>query len=388
MLKMRGDHFVNALQLSLPLVPENAILLSDKLAFLNMNGFIHFFNATGIIYRCLDNDKESLKFALGMFSELKLANAKDLSNSFGVSVSTIYRYKDRFNKGFNSPIQGCAQPGFTKLNNEIIKDAQKYLDDGFSIRFAAKQLNISEGAIRYAIKMKRITHSELTASTKHLKPPSQRSKEDIQGDNGIGVKRLTERALARMGRLKEAKPVFSAVDGLSRVGVLLSLPILLSQGLIEIGEKVFGGLKPGFFGLRSVLVCISFMSLLRIKNVEQLKEHSPGDLGLLLGMDRFPEIKTLRRKIDEIGKKGKAKEFSKLLSKHWSDESPEALGYLYIDGHVRAYNGKKNIPKTHISRRRLCMPATTDFWINDSNSEPVFMITTEANDGMLSVIEN
>jgi hypothetical protein len=39
------------------------------------------------------------------------------------------------------------------------------------------------------------------------------------------------------------------------------------------------------------------MSLLRIKNVEQLKEHSPGDLGLLLGMDRFPEIKTLRRKI-------------------------------------------------------------------------------------------
>ena len=34
------------------------------------------------------------------------------------------------------------------------------------------------------------------------------------------------------------------------------------------------------------------------------------------------------------------------------------------------------------------MPATTDFWINDSNSEPVFMITTEANDGMLSVIEN
>jgi hypothetical protein len=191
-----------------------------------------------------------------------------------------------------------------------------------------------------------------------------------------------------MGRLKEAKPVFSAVDGLSRVGVLLSLPILLSQGLIEIGEKVFGGLKPGFFGLRSVLVCISFMSLLTIKNVEQLKEHSPGDLGLLLGMDRFPEIKTLRRKIDEIGKKGKAKEFSKLLSKHWSDESPEALGYLYIDGHVRAYNRKKKIPKTHISRRRLCMPATTDFWITDSNSEPVFMITTEANDGMLSVIEN
>jgi len=191
-----------------------------------------------------------------------------------------------------------------------------------------------------------------------------------------------------MGRLKEAMPVFPAVDGLSRLGVLLSLPLLLSQGLIEVGEKVFGSLNSGFFGLRSVLMCISFMSLLRIKNVEQLKEHSPGDMGLLLGLDRFPEAKTLRRKVDEIGKKGKAKEFSKLLSKRWSEDSPEALGYLYIDGHVRAYNGKKKLPKTHIARRRLCMPATTDFWINDSNSEPVFMITTEANDGMLSVIEN
>ncbi len=380
---------MNALQLSLPLIPENAILLSDKLAFSSMNGFIQFFNATGIIYRCLDSDKESLRFALGMFSELKLAKTKDLSNSFGVSVSTIYRYKDRFNKGFNSAIQDCTKPRFTKLNNEKIINAQKYLDNGFSIRFAAKNLNISEGAIRYAIKMNRINHSApTTTSTKHLKAPSQRSKEDIQGDNGIGVKRHTERALARMGRLKEAKPVFSAVDGLSRVGVFLSLPILLSQGLIEVGEKIFGNLNPGFFGLRSVLICISFMSLLRIKNVEQLKEHSPGDLGILLGLDRFPEAKTLRRKFDEIGKKGKAKEFSKLLSKRWSEDSPEALAYLYIDGHVRAYNGKKKLPKTHIARRRLCMPATTDFWINDSNSEPVFMITTEANDGMLTVIEN
>jgi hypothetical protein len=34
------------------------------------------------------------------------------------------------------------------------------------------------------------------------------------------------------------------------------------------------------------------------------------------------------------------------------------------------------------------MPATTDFWVNESNSEPLFMFTTEANDSMLKVIEN
>jgi len=171
---------MNALQLSLPLIPEDAVLLSDKLAFSNNNGFIQFFNATGIIYRCLENDKESLMFALGMFFDLKLAKAKDLSNNFGVSESTIYRYKGRFNKVFHTTVQDLSKPRFTKLNDEKMKDAQKLLDNGLSIRFAAKQLNISEGTIRYAIKMKRINHSEPDHnSTKHLKSPSQRSRRRI-----------------------------------------------------------------------------------------------------------------------------------------------------------------------------------------------------------------
>ena len=33
------------------------------------------------------------------------------------------------------------------------------------------------------------------------------------------------------------------------------------------------------------------------------------------------------------------------------------------------------------------MPATTDVWVNDANSEPLFLITTEANDSLLSIIE-
>ncbi|ETR68131.1 MAG: hypothetical protein OMM_04743 [Candidatus Magnetoglobus multicellularis str. Araruama] len=379
---------MKALQSSLPFLPEDAILLSDVLAYSNNDGFIQFFNATGIIYRCLENDKDSLYYALGMFSELKLAKIRDLSNNFAVSDSTIYRYKDKFKKGCKSKIQVSTQVQSSKLNNEKINIAQYYLNNGDSIRSAAKKLNISEGTIRYAIKMKRIVYSETIPAKKPLKAPSQRSIDDLQGSQGIGVKRNVERALARMGRIKEANPVFEAVDGLARVGVFLSLPMLLSQGLIEVGEEVFGSLKQGFFGLRSVLLCIAFMSLLRIKNIEQLKEHSPGELGILLGMDRFPEVKTIRRKIEEIGQKGRSKEFSKQLSKRWADESPQTLGFLYIDGHVRAYNGKKKIPKTHISRRRLCMPATTDFWVNESNSEPLFMVTTEANDSMLKVIEN
>ncbi len=130
------------------------------------------------------------------------------------------------------------------------------------------------------------------------------------------------------------------------------------------------------------------MALLRIKNPEQLTKQSPGDLGIILGLDRAPEVKTLRKKIKELGTSEKAREFADLLARDWADENPDVLGFLYIDGHVRPYHGKNKLPKTHVTQKRLCMPATTDFWVNDANAEPLFFITTEANDTLLSTIEN
>ena len=380
---------MNALQSSLLYIPDGTVMLSDKLAFFRKNEFIHFFNASGIIYRCLDQDKESLKFALGMFLELKLATSKILANEFDLSLSTIYRSKKKFREGCNSNIKisnYCHQSYSRKLYSEKVVSVQNYLDSGMSIRSTAKMVGISEGTIRHAIKKNKIKRSN---SKILFKGPSERSGEDTLGETGVGVKRHTERMLARLGRLGEASPVFFPVEGLQKVEVLLSLPILLSQGILEVGEVHYGSLSQGFFGLRSVLLCLSFMALLRIKNPEQLKEHSPGDLGILLGLDRFPEIKTLRRKIEELGKRGKAKVFSQTLSDRWANDSILSLGYLYIDGHVRSYNERKRkIPKTHVARRRLCMPATTDFWVNDANSEPIFFVTTEANNSMLSILDN
>jgi hypothetical protein len=77
------------------------------------------------------------------------------------------------------------------------------------------------------------------------------------------------------------------------------------------------------------------------------------------------------------------------LTRRWCDDNQEAIGFSYIDGHVRPYHGRKHkLPKTHVARRRLCMPATTDFWVNDENCEPLFLITAEANDSLLSMIDS
>jgi hypothetical protein len=191
-----------------------------------------------------------------------------------------------------------------------------------------------------------------------------------------------------MGALQEAAPEFAAAEGVPGAGVLVAFPALLSQGLLEEGKKVYGSLRAGFFGLQAVVLTVACMALRRIKTPEQLKGHAPGELGRLLGLDRVPEVKTLRRKVKEMGRRGGAREFMAALTQRWSTRAPEALGFLYVDGHVRPYNGRTHtLPKTHVARRRLCMAATTDVWVNDANAEPLFYVTAAANDGLLSMMD-
>ena len=53
---------------------------------------------------------------------------------------------------------------------------------------------------------------------------------------------------------------------------------------------------------------------------------------------------------------------------------------------MRAYHGKRELPKTHVARMRIAMPATTDYWINDTGGEPLFVVTAEANAGLVKML--
>jgi hypothetical protein len=63
-----------------------------------------------------------------------------------------------------------------------------------------------------------------------------------------------------------------------------------------------------------------------------------------------------------------------------------ALGFLYVDGHVRVYHGQYRLPKTYVARMRLSLPATSDYWVNDSTGDPLFVITAEANAGLVKML--
>jgi hypothetical protein len=73
---------------------------------------------------------------------------------------------------------------------------------------------------------------------------------------------------------------------IARAGVLLAVPALAQSGVFESARQVYGTLGPAFYGLRTSLMTLLLMALWRIKRPESLKEHSPAELGRVLGLDR------------------------------------------------------------------------------------------------------
>ncbi|MBD3176897.1 MAG: hypothetical protein GF320_17090 [Armatimonadia bacterium] len=194
--------------------------------------------------------------------------------------------------------------------------------------------------------------------------------------------RTVERVFARFGKLDEAQVRFVSGDGLRFVGALLILPALVSTGFFQGVEQIYGQLKNGFYGLRHTIMTVAFMLVLRCRRAEQLTGVSPTALGRLLGLDRAPEVKTLRRRLREIADQGKAHEFMLWFAKYLAEADPDAIGFLYVDGHTRIYHGKREVSKAYSTRKRLALPAVTDFWINDLNGQPIFVVTGEASQSL------
>jgi hypothetical protein len=83
---------------------------------------------------------------------------------------------------------------------------------------------------------------------------------------------------------------------------------------------------------------------------------------------------------------GRAARFGQALAQQRVALRGEALGFLYTDGHVRVYHVKHPLPKTHVARMRISLPATSDYWVNDSTGDPLFVVTAEANAGLVKML--
>jgi len=190
---------------------------------------------------------------------------------------------------------------------------------------------------------------------------------------------------AATGQIQQATPVFEPQTELCQAGVLFALPALLSQGLLEY-KKVYESLPKGYYGFDTIVLTLAVMGLCRIKNPEQLKQCKTGELGRTIGLDRLPEARALRNKLNQIVVQNKALDFNRHLLNQWLNK--EACIYFYVDGHVRIYYGHQaQLTTKYVSRQKLCLAATTEYWVNDATGMPYLVVSGELHEKLQEVIE-
>lgn len=375
------------MQLLLPIFPPEVKLITPTLGVFARDGIVNYLHCGVPIYCHAADALNSFRYITSQFVLQGLCRKVAISRCFGISYDSVKRNSRRLAEQGERAFFGDEHRGGHgyKLVSTVLDRMQRQLAGGTSNSEIARLAGVSEGAIRYAIKQGKLKKTTLTllASGDGVvgSHRTERSVADhYYGDRmGIAASRESERVAASLGKLAEALPLFEPANNVCQAGVLLLLPALLAQGLLK-GKALYGQLKQGYYGLVTVLLLLCFMALSRLKTPEQLKQCKVGEFGKLLGLDRCPETKCLRRKIEQIVAQGKAQDYNTILFQHWLPAEAEDNFYFYVDGHVRVYHGSQgNLPKKYVARQKLCLPGTTEYWVNDELGQPYLVVTGQLN---------
>jgi hypothetical protein len=193
--------------------------------------------------------------------------------------------------------------------------------------------------------------------------------------------------LAAVGVLRQAPVEFESAADVPLGGVLWALPALLAEGLLRHSRKLFA-LPEGFYPLETIFLVLAFMALVRVRSLEALRYEPPGEWGELVGLDRIPEVRTLRQKLGQLCQRpGVTTDWSSQLAREWMAAQADHDGVYYADGHVRVYHGKlAALPRHYVARQKLCLRGTTDYWINALDGRPFFLVSRPVDPGLIEVL--
>ncbi len=301
------------------------------------------------------------------------ARPGEVAAGFGVTQPTLWRWRNAFESD-GAVALTPARPGPrgpSKLTEEKVAEIAGLRAQGATRAEIARRVAVGTGTVSRALKA--LPGPGSTGDGPVPQPPAA-------GEQGSGLVALArpaprtgERQAARRGELAEAAPVITEGAGLPFAGALVVLPALAVTGLLDAMGTVFAPARAAFYGVRSLVLTLVFAALVGEPRVEGLTRLNPVDLGRLLGLDRAPEPKRLRARMAALAGQGRSAVLLETLARHHIKANACAAGVFYVDGHVRAYHGAADVPKAHVARIRLSMPAEVDTWIADARGDGVLV---------------
>ena len=265
--------------------------------------------------------------------EAGYADQNDVARAFGYATRSVRRYHAHYEAaGLAALVRGPGRPprwghgasGSRRRDQTILALKTR----GASNRSIAGKLGIDERVVRRTLRRldwrpvsdARLPFSEqrparpapetaITARPQVVPPVRGRQCRPAAEHAGDAVPltldidpldRSMDRLLAAMGRLEDAAPLFAATESFPAPACCWPCPRWSPAACSRWRARSTAVSAPPSTacGRRWSPTCC--WRCLRIPRPEMLKEYAPGDLGRIVGLDRMPEVKTLRRKLARL----------------------------------------------------------------------------------------
>lgn len=383
----------------LSLIPTGAIEIGAAAALIEDEHGGRVFVHGNLSFAWDAGDTAGRRFAAVSLMRIKAATQVQVAAAFDTSPLTVWRWAQALSAaGVSALVPHRKGPRrASKLTPAVTTTIAVLREQGLSLRAIGERVAVSEASVRRALcdtDTDTDTDDPTTVSDETEPEPDTEAEAEAEAEKDCSaavcgdpqvpvpvladpVDRGAERVLARFGLIPYAPPVFTGCARVPLAGLLLGLPALAATGLLECAHTVYGGLPNGFYSLDTMLCESVFRALLGHARAEGATRIDPVALGRVLGLDRAPEVKTIRRKIGLLAAAGKAGDWIAAMAARHVHDRPEQAAVLYVDGHVRAYQGTRKIAKTHVPRLKFPAPATVETWVADAAGDPLLVVLAE-----------
>jgi hypothetical protein len=142
------------MQLLLPIFPNETHLITASLGVFRLDGMVFYLHCGVPIFTHSEEDIDSFRYITSNLILRGLCRKIEICKVFGVSYDSVNRYVNKLKKnGDKSFFTDETRHGHAyKLLPSVLEKAQKAIDAGKSNCSVARELNVSEGALRYALK--------------------------------------------------------------------------------------------------------------------------------------------------------------------------------------------------------------------------------------------
>jgi transposase len=386
----------------LPIIPQGSIPINNLINVVREDNQWIYFCGIQPIFLHADDDLKSFRMFTAQLCCQGGCTQAQIIRIFGISKNSVLRAIAKYHQeGINGFYRQRRGHDGRVITAEVKDRAQRLLDLGHNRKEVSKELGLKYDTLRKAINQGRLreetSHSAeavqelpVSNSLSAASDKSSRSDQDAAAgeDMGIACTRPCERVMAAVGLLPDGAPTrFQDCRDVSYGGALCALPALSENGLFSHLETL--PVLLGYYMKLHVILLLAYMALCRIKAVERIQYEKPGELGKLMGLDRIPEVRCLRKKMSQLSQDQAPEKWAGVLSRDWMEQNPELAGMLYVDGHVRLYHGQlTQLPRRFVSRQRLCLRGTTEYWTNDALGQPFFSVERVIDHGLLEVLRN